>query len=273
MRTSTASLAVIRRPSTDGLPLYLAQWNDCWQAFHFVGGHKDDDESHRACLVRELFEELGVLPQPDDPDAGGLPQTGPRCHVGAAPLGRLEYEAFSRSAGERSFYQVELYAVELSPEAIAHVANNPNNRWVSESEIEAGRCGDGKAVSDTMRHHWGWLQRHELATAYGLTEVRSMSYEPRPIDTRHIELPGEILDLLERLAENTHEVWAQQRKREGWTYGPRRDDVNKHHPCLVPYAQLPASEKEYDRKTALETLRVILALGYEIRKGSGPGEP
>jgi ryanodine receptor 2 len=93
-----------------------------------------------------------------------------------------------------------------------------------------------------------------------------MTYEPRPIDTGHIQLPAEIGLLLERLAENTHDVWASQRLAEGWTHGLQRDDALKHHPCLVPYAQLPEVEKEYDRKTAIETLKVILALGYEIRK-------
>lgn len=98
-----------------------------------------------------------------------------------------------------------------------------------------------------------------------------MSYEPRPIDTGHVELPGDIKDLLERLAENTHEVWARQRMSEGWTHGPRRDDALKQHPSLVPYNQLSESEKEYDRKTATEALKVILALGYEIRKRPSAG--
>ncbi len=270
MRTSTASLAVIRRPGPDGMPRYLAQWNDGWQAFSLVGGHKYPTESFRACLVRELFEELGVLPEPGDPDAVVIPQSGPRCRVAGEPVGRLAYEAFSQSAGERTFYQIELYTVELSSEAVAHVEQDENNRWLSEAEIEAGRCSDGKAVSDTMRHHWSWLQRHEssrpAAPKRNNPQEHPMQYQPRPIDTRHIELPGDVLELRERLAENTHEVWARQRMSEGWTYGPRRDDDLKHHPCLVPYSQLPESEKEYDRNTALETLKVILALGYQIHK-------
>ncbi len=53
---------------------------------------------------------------------------------------------------------------------------------------------------------------------------------------------------------------------EGWRYGPRRDDAKKCHPSLVPYKDLSESEKDYDRNTALETLKVILALGYKISK-------
>ncbi len=275
MRTSTASLAVIRQPGPDGMPRYLAQWNERWQAFNLVGGHKHENESFRACLVRELSEELGILPEPGDPDGAGLPENGPRGRVAREPIGRLEYEAFSQSAHERTSYRLELFVVDLTGDALAHVAQNKSNRWLSEPEIEAGRCDDGKAVSDTMRQHWYWLRRHESSLppvwAMHIQERQPMSYEPRPIDTGHVELPGDIKDLLERLAENTHEVWARQRMSEGWTHGPRRDDALKQHPSLVPYNQLSESEKEYDRKTATEALKVILALGYEIRKRPSAG--
>lgn len=89
-------------------------------------------------------------------------------------------------------------------------------------------------------------------------------YTPAPIDTSQIELPPEIQQLAERLAENTHEVWAAQRLADGWRLGPERDDAQKLHPCLIPYADLPEAEKAYDRNTALETLRLISLLGYGI---------
>jgi hypothetical protein len=91
-------------------------------------------------------------------------------------------------------------------------------------------------------------------------------YTPQPLETRHVDLTSQLLGLLERLAENTHDVWARQRMAEGWTYGPQRDDSQKKHPCLVAYADLPESEKEYDRKTAAETLKAVIALGYSIGK-------
>jgi hypothetical protein len=93
-----------------------------------------------------------------------------------------------------------------------------------------------------------------------------LGYEPKPIDTSKVDLSDEIFDLTEYLAENAHEVWAQQRMAEGWHYGPRRDEAKKEHPSLVPYKDLPESEKDYDRGTALETLKVMLALGYRIEK-------
>lgn len=92
------------------------------------------------------------------------------------------------------------------------------------------------------------------------------TYTPSPIDTSDVQLSAELLELTEKLAENTHEVWAQGRIAQGWTYGEVRDDLNKTTPCLIPYGELPESEKEYDRNTALETLRFIVKLGYRITK-------
>ena len=53
---------------------------------------------------------------------------------------------------------------------------------------------------------------------------------------------------------------------QGWRRGPERNDSRKEHPCLIPYEELPESEKTYDRNTALETLKAIQALGYRITK-------
>ena len=93
-----------------------------------------------------------------------------------------------------------------------------------------------------------------------------MSYQPKPIETAAIQLPAELLGLTERLAENAHDVWAALRVAQGWTYGPKRDDAAKRHPDLVPYADLPESEKQFDRDTAMETLKAIISLGYKIER-------
>ena len=82
-------------------------------------------------------------------------------------------------------------------------------------------------------------------------------------------LPDELLALTEQIAENVHDVWALSRLQEGWTYGESRDSIAKTTPCLVPYNELPEEEKAYDRNTALETLRLITKLGYQIAKSSG----
>ncbi len=92
------------------------------------------------------------------------------------------------------------------------------------------------------------------------------NYTPSPIDTSNVELTDDLKQLVEELARNVHDIWAIGRINEGWTWGPIRNDELKQHPCLIPYADLPESEKEYDRNTAVETLKMILKLGWKIEK-------
>ena len=93
-----------------------------------------------------------------------------------------------------------------------------------------------------------------------------MTYDPRPLDTSSIEIEPSLNALVEALAENVHDTWARGRMDQGWTYGPARDDAAKKHPCLVPYAELPESERDYDRNTAKATIKMILRSGYRIVK-------
>lgn len=91
-------------------------------------------------------------------------------------------------------------------------------------------------------------------------------YIPNPLDTSDVKLPDELETLVEQMAKNVHEVWAETRIKQGWTYGEQRDDKLKTHPCLVPYEELPEEEREYDRNTALGTLKLITKLGFRIIK-------
>lgn len=93
-----------------------------------------------------------------------------------------------------------------------------------------------------------------------------MTYQPRPIDTSAVAVPPELEALSEELARHAHDLWARQRLRDGWRPGAHRDDVTKEHPSLVPYDALPEAEREYDRVTAMGTIRAILALGFRIVK-------
>jgi ryanodine receptor 2 len=97
--------------------------------------------------------------------------------------------------------------------------------------------------------------------------MNKKTYTPDPIDTASIELPEDLQVLVEHLARHVHDVWAQKRIEQGWTWGSKRDDDKKLHPDLIPYDQLSEEEKEYDRQTAKETLKVVLQLGYKIEKG------
>lgn len=92
------------------------------------------------------------------------------------------------------------------------------------------------------------------------------NYVPQPMDTSDIRLPEELDGLIEQMAKNVHEVWAQSRMDQGWVFGEERSDSLKQHPCLIPYEELPEVEKQYDRDTALGTLKLISKLGFKITR-------
>ena len=94
----------------------------------------------------------------------------------------------------------------------------------------------------------------------------SKTYHPKLLDLKHVKLPKAFAELREAIAENAHDKWALERQSEGWTYGPKRDDSKLETPDMVPYAQLPESEKQYDRLMAEDTLKLLVALGYKIEK-------
>ena len=89
---------------------------------------------------------------------------------------------------------------------------------------------------------------------------------PKLEELGDVKLPSEWEKFIEDLAKQQHDVWAQSRIEQGWTYGPERNDQLKHHPCLVPYEELPDVEKAYDRDTAVGTLKLIQKLGFTITK-------
>lgn len=108
-----------------------------------------------------------------------------------------------------------------------------------------------------------WKESHH----YMIRVLQSIEdYEPQPINLDDISLTDDLLELREAIAENAHDVWATARKKEGWTFGLERDDANKKHPDLIPYSSLPDSEKEYDRLMALDTIKLVKKLGFEIVK-------
>ena len=92
------------------------------------------------------------------------------------------------------------------------------------------------------------------------------NYEPHPLDLDDVKIEPELMELREAIAENAHEVWAKTRKDQGWAYGAERDDAKKLHPDMIPYNLLPESEKEYDRQMAINTIKLVKKLGWELKK-------
>ena len=118
------------------------------------------------------------------------------------------------------------------------------------------------------REHFSdsWADSDNYMVTIKQMNMQSETYTPHPVDLSDVELSPQLEQLREAIAENAHEVWAAGRIREGWTYGSERDDKLKKHPDLVPYSQLTEGEKEYDRETAMNTIKLVVKLGYKIEK-------
>lgn len=59
------------------------------------------------------------------------------------------------------------------------------------------------------------LKLHKLPNSY----LQLNGYKPQPLDLNNVVLNLKLDELVEKLAENTHNVWAKERIRNGWTYG------------------------------------------------------
>ena len=92
------------------------------------------------------------------------------------------------------------------------------------------------------------------------------AYKPAPADLSEVTLPESLTQLTEVIAENTHEVWSANRMAEGWTWGPARDDARLKHPNLLPYSELSEADKDYDRATAMNAIKLIVKMGFKIDK-------
>ena len=143
--------------------------------------------------------------------------------------------------------------------------------------LSVDREGDAVVVYDpaigeipltVTREHFAdaWADSDNYMVTIKQVKMQNETYTPHPVDLSDVELTPQLEQLREAIAENAHEVWAAGRIREGWTYGPERDDKLKKHPDLIPYSQLTEEEKEYDRETAMNTIKLVMKLGYRIEK-------
>ena len=92
------------------------------------------------------------------------------------------------------------------------------------------------------------------------------AYTPNPINLSDIELDNRLQEDIEAISKNIHDTWAKQRMLGGWGYGDIYDQLEKKHPCLIAYEQLPEVEKDMDRATVTQTIKMLIHLGYTIEK-------
>ena len=109
-----------------------------------------------------------------------------------------------------------------------------------------------------------WRQSNNYLVVINTTD--KFIYEPSPIGLDDVELSEDLSELQEAIAENAHEIWAKNRRDQGWSYGSERNDQKKETPDMIPYCNLPESEKLYDREMAMQTLKLVKKLGFEIVK-------
>ncbi|XP_062863974.1 ryanodine receptor 3 [Trichomycterus rosablanca] len=94
--------------------------------------------------------------------------------------------------------------------------------------------------------------------------MMSNGYKPTPLELSEVKLtPAQEL-LVEKLAENAHNVWAKDRVKQGWTYGIQQDLKSKRNPRLVPYAFLDERTKKSNRDSLREAIRTLIGCGYSI---------
>ncbi|XP_061823091.1 ryanodine receptor 2 isoform X7 [Nerophis lumbriciformis] len=100
----------------------------------------------------------------------------------------------------------------------------------------------------------------KLAQNYEL----SSGYKPAPLDLGHIKLTSTQEAMVDKLAENAHNVWARDRIRQGWTYGIQQDVKNRRNPRLVPYSLLDGRTKKSNKDSLREAVRTLLGYGYNL---------
>lgn len=119
--------------------------------------------------------------------------------------------------------------------------------------------GFGNYLVEDFEKAWAYSKHYVVCAS-----SEKLEYHPHPINVEDVELDDELMELTEAIAENAHEVWGWNRYNEGWRYGDKRDDNRKLHPDMVPYSELPEGEKQYDRALAMNTIKLVKKLGFNI---------
>lgn len=155
----------------------------------------------------------------------------------------------------------DLVIGQIPDHTVVVVSLNPNNDTITIYDPNSSNVEDIYPL-EQFKDAWNDSKNY-LVT---ITSNSMKTYTPKPIDLSDVELTEDLNELREAIAENAHEIWAENRQAEGWTYGPQRDDQLKQTPDMIPYSQLPEGEKEYDREMAMKTIKLLKKLGYDLIK-------
>ncbi|TMS22614.1 Ryanodine receptor 2 [Larimichthys crocea] len=152
------------------------------------------------------------------------------------------------------------------------LAENIHELWVM-NKIELGWTY-GAVRDDNKRQHpclVEFCKLPEQERSYNLQmSLETLNYElssgykPAPLDLSHIKLTSTQEAMVDKLAENAHNVWARDRIRQGWTYGIQQDVKNRRNPRLVPYVLLDERTKKSNKDSLREAVRTLLGYGYNL---------
>ena len=94
--------------------------------------------------------------------------------------------------------------------------------------------------------------------------MQGAMFDPQPYDLSSVTLPLAMQQIAEQVTHNNHEVWAEHQIEQGWIWGNSYDAEEKFHPCILPYHCLTASQRAANSIAAIDILKNILALEYQI---------
>ena len=93
-------------------------------------------------------------------------------------------------------------------------------------------------------------------------------YCPQPLDVSSVNINPELMELIELIAENAHDVCAVDKMNAGFEYAPKDENGNeqpgKYNHYLRPYEMLEEADKEPDRKMATQTIKLVKRLGFRL---------
>lgn len=211
-------------------------------ALHNVGRHL---ESKGLVVTRQYYTSIDELAKALNGDESVIVAVD-----GGELLGNPEAEAFE----DRIIGQIPDHTVVV-------LSLDQKNNTITLFDPNSSNANDTYPIA-RFKDAWN-DSKYYMVT---ITSDNMKTYTPKPIDLSDVELTEDLNELREAIAENAHEIWAENRQAEGWTYGPQRNDQLKQTPDMVPYSQLPEGEKEYDREMAIKTIKLLKKLGYDIIK-------
>ena len=264
---------IVERPLNIRVGLHtgpvLAHYNPVLRQLGFTGSHVS-----RAARIEPVarpgevyaseefaaMAELGVEISRRDPDATRPRNDGFVCeYAGSMALAKNYPGRFRiyRVIPQRTLAMEELaravhdlYCDEHAREGKARAGNVALRPW--EELGEDLRDANRAQVADIPNKLY--FLGYELAPGSGIAPSR-MVIGPEQMET---------------LSRREHDRWMAERQRQGWTYGPERDNARKHHPMLIPWEALSEEEKQKDRDTVHNLPLLIEKAGFQVRKLARP---